>query len=76
MNDDSGAHGLSVVTQDELLRGLGRSKSWIRKAIRDGEIPRPRRLGRLLLWPRAELEEFFAALPRVDLDDPTETEAA
>lgn len=69
-------HGLSVVTADELLRGLGREKDWLRDQIKAGVIPRPRRLGRLRLWLRTELDEFFASLPHEEPANPTETEAA
>ena len=51
MDDESAAAHLSI------------SRSHFRKLVNEGVMPRPRKLGKLRIWDREQLEQWFRELP-------------
>jgi excisionase family DNA binding protein len=54
----------AYLTTDDVARLLGRTPKAIRRMVERGQLPY-RKLGRRILFLRAELDEFIAALPGV-----------
>ncbi|WP_443134968.1 helix-turn-helix transcriptional regulator [Halorhodospira sp. 9621] len=44
---------------EDLERGLGASRDAIRGMVRRGELPRPAKLGRRLVWRKEEIEHWL-----------------
>jgi predicted DNA-binding transcriptional regulator AlpA len=51
----------SIVLLPDVEALLGVNADTLRKYVREGRLPRPRQLCKVLFWHRAELEERLAA---------------
>lgn len=49
------------ITLRELARELGLTPQSVSAGVARGEIPEPRRVGRLVFWTEADLEPLFGA---------------
>ncbi|MDX2199399.1 MAG: helix-turn-helix domain-containing protein [Phycisphaerae bacterium] len=49
-----------TLTIEELARELRCSPRHVRRMVERGELPEPKRVGKLLRWPRAELVDWLA----------------
>ena len=58
----------AYMNTDEVAMFLGRTPKAIRKLVERGQLPH-RRLGRRIIFVRAELEEFIQALPGMNIQD-------
>lgn len=47
----------------ESARHVGVSASYFDQLVRDGLMPKPKRVGARVIWDRVKLEAFFEALP-------------
>jgi len=49
-----------LIGPESMAQMLGCSARHVRRLVDAGRAPRPLRLGRLLRWPRAQIEEWIA----------------
>ena len=52
-----------LLSRVEAAEYLGISVTLLLKAVRAGQLPAPKQIGRRTLWVRAELEATFLSLP-------------
>ncbi|MDR1686771.1 MAG: AlpA family phage regulatory protein [Desulfovibrio sp.] len=49
---------------DEIVKRYKVSRSKLYRLIKNGEFPKPIKCGRISLWYKAEVDAYFANLPR------------
>ena len=51
-----------LVSLADVCRCLGRSREWVRRALRDGRFPAPIRMGNRYAWRRSQVLAFLDSL--------------
>jgi len=73
--DDAGLETEPALTLQEVAQALKKSTSWVRRAVRRGELAFARRVGRTLLFPAEGLRQYLArAMPCYEARSPRRAE--
>ena len=51
-----------LLRQKDVLGCTGLSSSKLRRMVRDGEFPRPRKLGGIVVWKRSEVDDWLETI--------------